>query len=254
MMKFVRYKEVEYITFDNESNNLVDENLVLGISTRKNDLFLGGNFDKELIQENRKKFSEALGMDFKSVIVPDQKHTNNIKIIKTPFDDVKETDGLITKEKNLGLMLLFADCVPVVLYAPQEKVVGVFHAGWRGTFQQISKKGAEVFQAEFGIPPEKIKAFIAPSIGMCCYEVDSEVFEKLKSTVNSSDKNTFMEKNGKYFVDLKKVNAIQLMESGIKDIVVSSYCTKCSNDIFYSYREEKDKAGRFAVLVYISGR
>jgi len=244
-----------------KSDILDHDNLIHAFSTR-----IGGNTPAPLnsfslgtagmnefktdVEDNRKKICDVLEIDFNLIINPEQKHTDNIKIVKTPYDDVSNTDGIITSERSLVLLLLFADCTPIILYAPKEQVLGVIHAGWRGTAKKIAHKAISLFESEFNVSPDSIKAAIGPTIGQCCYPVSSETYFELKKTINSNYANIFknIENSDKVKVDLKLLNCKQLQEAGVQDIDVLKDCTSCNNSLLYSYRADNGQTGRHGAI------
>lgn len=245
-----------------KSSILDDENIMHAFTTR-----IGGNTPLPLatfsmgtagnpellsyIEENRKKLCAVLNLKYENLIIPEQKHTDNIKIVTSVDDDVSNCDGLITKRPELVLMLLFADCVPVIIYAPDKKVLSVVHAGWRGTAKSIVQKTLTILVKEFNADIKKIKASIGPAIGQCCYPVSKEVSKELKITIAKNYDNIFttnMNDNSLVNVDLKKLNVRQLEEFGVINIDTSDNCTCCMNSVFYSYRFEKGKTGRHAAI------
>jgi polyphenol oxidase len=248
-----------------KSSILEDNNLVHAFTTRfdknpsspLNGFSLGTAGNPELkprVDVNRKRICNVLGLNHNLIINPQQEHTDNIKIIKSLTDDLSSTDGVITDVPGLVLLLLFADCVPVIIYAPEERVVGVIHAGWKGTAKGIVAKAVNIFNTNFNISSESIKVAIGPAIGQCCYPVSGEVAEKLKKTVNTDCDNIFKaDSDNLVRVDLKGLNARQLEESGIVDIDILDDCTSCKNSLFYSYRAEKGKTGRHGAIASLCG-
>ncbi|ANQ49225.1 peptidoglycan editing factor PgeF [Flammeovirga sp. MY04] len=136
---------------------------------------------KEDVQENRKRVKEALGCDH--LFIGDQQHTNTIGIIKEDnLEDLissplpfPKTDGLITNVKGVGLVTLAADCTPILLFDPIQKVIGAIHSGWKGTELKILTKGIEVMINEFGCLPSDIKVCFGPFIKKETYEIGLEV-------------------------------------------------------------------------------
>ena len=208
---------------------------------------------KPYVETNKERLCSILGLNHKNIISPEQKHTNNIKIVTSIEDNVSDTDGIITAVPELVVMLLFADCIPVILFSPKNKVLGVIHAGWRGTAKKIVLKGVKIFTDNFNIYPEEIKAAIGPAIGQCCYPVSIDVASELKMSINDDyDKIFINDKNtDKVKIDLKKLNARQLMEIGVKNIDILDYCTSCHNSLFYSYRADNGKTGRHCAIASI---
>jgi len=250
-----------------KSSILDDESLIHAFTTRTGgntpppleSFSMGTAQNPELLQyieSNRKKLCEALNLNYENLIIPEQKHTDNIKIVSSATDNVSDCDALITETPGLILMLLFADCVPVIIYAPDKKIISVVHAGWRGTAESIVQKTLTVFAKEFNADVNKIKAVIGPAIGQCCYPVSNDVSEKLKCTISNKINcdNIFthnINDNNLTNVDLKKLNAVQLEEFGVKNIDKSENCTSCTNNVFYSYRAQSGQTGRHAALASI---
>ncbi|MEI7473555.1 MAG: peptidoglycan editing factor PgeF [bacterium] len=210
----------------------------------------GGNPENKLLVDvNRKNICEAFNLDINKLIIPDQKHTDNIKIVTSVDDNVSETDALITNVKNLPILLLFADCTPIILYSEIDNVIAVIHAGWRGTAKNIARKTVAQMGDFLGIKAENIKAAIGQAIGMCCYEVSQEVKDFLLSTLTHDYDNIIKStENDKFFVDLKKINEYQLLESGVNNIDVFDICTSCESNQFFSYRAENGKTGRHGAI------
>ena len=131
-----------------------------------------------------------------------------------------------------------ADCVPVYLYEPRSQLIGLVHSGWRGIAAGIVPNAIHLM-LERGAKKEKIKVFLGPAIGFCCYEVDTEVAENF----NNNTKRKI--ENGKWKVGLHKHIYLQLTEMGIPSTCInkSDICTFESHDC-HSYRRDGEKAGR----------
>ena len=186
-------------------------------------------------------------------------------------------DGMITATPGMLLGIQTADCLPVILVDTKRRVVGVFHAGWRGTVQRIVEKGVGEMQRCFGSRARDLKAAIGPGIQGCCYEVGEDVRTKFESQfgygaklfreVKDSDPVRekypllFMtarapghgELPPKIFLDLVEANRRQLLDAGVaaRNIETSALCTNCHNDLLFSYRAEKGKTGRMMAVVGI---
>ncbi len=198
-------------------------------------------------EENRKFLKEKT--DCIDIYTAKQIHSANIQVIskdKTFYDD---TDALISYIEGSLIILNYADCTPVILYSKKNNIGAVIHAGWRGTEAEITKKTAMKMIKEFNINPCDITALIGPCIGKCCFETDEDVFLKLVKNVKNTQLYDY--KNNKYYIDLKLLNKNQLLETGIINIDISSYCTCCMSDIFFSYRKEKGKTARHSAVVKI---
>src|SRR5207244_7005375 len=115
-------------------------------------------------------------------------HTMNIKMGSKPPLGTLTADGLITNVPGLLLTIQTADCVPILLVDVKKKVVGAFHAGWRGTVKRIVEKGVGTMRAEFGSEPKNIHAAIGPCIAQCCYAVGDKVVDQFRSQFEYADK------------------------------------------------------------------
>ncbi len=152
-------------------------------------------------------------------------------------------DGAATKLKNLALAVTVADCVPILLADKQSGVVGISHAGWKGSAGKITAKVVKQM-TRLGAEPSQIMAVIGPGICGKCYEVGPEVAERFDSEYSKS------REGGKYGLDLRGVNMAQLRTEGVTQIEDVGICTYENTDRFFSARKE-GQTGRF--LAYIRG-
>ncbi|MBN7771776.1 peptidoglycan editing factor PgeF [Clostridium aminobutyricum] len=189
-----------------------------------------------------KKVLEELALENCQLIWPKQVHGAHVEVIKGKAEHnepirIPETDGLVTNQPNILLTTVHADCLAVFFYDKNKKAIGLVHAGWRGTVQGIGVNAVRTMEEEYGCKPEDIIAFVSPGISQCCFETGPEVYEQFLEKWDWIDE--FSEKRGeKYFLDLKGINKRQLLESGVKSIQVSDYCTCCNLELFCSYRGE----------------
>ena len=215
---------------------------------------------RESVLENYKRFCFALGGDFKSVVLSDQTHTANVRVV-TKEDigkglfrdrDYTDIDGLVTNERGIILVTQYADCTPLAFYDPVKKVVAASHAGWRGTVSEIAKNTVTVMMNDFGCDPADILCGIGPNISQCCYEVDDPVINEIKKLEYlNPDACYYKKENGRYMLDLKEVNRQILISSGIKseNIDVADLCTCCESEFFHSHRATGGKRGTLALMI-----
>jgi YfiH family protein len=135
-----------------------------------------------------------------------------------------EADGHIAAERGTALAIGIADCVPVFIAHPSG-VVALLHSGWRGTVARITSAAIEAL-ARYGHPPDELAMHLGPSICGRCYEVSAEVRGELTGQPVNRGGN----------VDLRSLIAEHATELGVRRITVSSSCTKCDNDRFFSHR------------------
>lgn len=209
---------------------------------------------EELTTQNRNYLCEKLGIKTKDLITAKQTHSDNIQIVDSEINFYDNCDSLITNIENSALILNFADCVPIILFDSKNNIASVVHAGWRGTANEIVKKTVVKMIENFNSKPEFIKAAIGPSIGKCCFSTDKEVFDKLLKRGKDKTLYNFNEKENKYYIDLKLLNKMQLLDTGLVEIDVSDYCTSCISDIFFSYRKESGKTARHSAIIKLGKR
>jgi len=254
-----------------ESWERLDTTLSVGFTTRNGGVSNGdyktlnlalhvGDFSEDVIA-NRRILSNALGFSFDAWTSGEQVHSNHIEIIRKDRrgkgrflreDAIQNTDGIVTDEEDILLTSFYADCVPLLFFDSVKKVIGLAHAGWKGTQLKIGEEMVKTMVHSFGSQPEDIRVAVGPSIGQCCYEVDNRVVQPIQSTFKIiTEEMIFDKKNGHYDINLKKINQKILIHAGIlpNHIEISSYCTSCDNDLFFSHRKEKGKTGRMAAWI-----
>ena len=156
-----------------------------------------------------------------------------------------EADGLISSAPGVLLGIATADCVPVFMVDIKTNVVAALHAGWRGTLQGISVRAIELLCTQWKVEAHNLRIALGPAIGGCCYEVSPEVGETIVKRWRIRGASAWRPHGNKGFLDLREVNAEQIMESGVprERIHFTGPCTFCSLD-FASYRREGPNAGR----------
>ncbi len=219
----------------------------------------GGDYLDD-VRNNRRLFASVLGILPEQAVCGYQVHSTNIarvgaKDCGSGFLDVStalaETDGLVTDQKGIALMTLYADCVPVLFYEPVRQVIAVCHCGWKGTVGKIAARMADVMAEEYHCDRRQIRAAIGPSISQDAYEVDLPVLERFREAFSFADAiiAPVDENHGK--VDLWEANRRQLLEAGLapEHIEVSGLCTFKNHEMFFSHRAGKGKTGRNAAML-----
>jgi len=213
----------------------------------------------EDVAENRKRLYEAVGVSGFTEGFVRQVHGDHVCCIQS--EDIREeedftinnADGITTNLKDVLLCTLHADCLPLFFLDTAKRVIAISHAGWRGTAKQIGPKTMLKMKKEFGSLPQDIIAAIGPGIDLCCFEVGPEVYEEFKEGFDRIDECAVKKDNGKYMLNLKKINEIQLTEAGASRVLVSKYCTKCSENILFSHRRDNGRTGRMGAGIIITG-
>ena len=204
------------------------------------------------IEANHRAVYRGLHAQAEDVVSAQQVHGDRVAFV-SPEDRgrvLPGTDALISVVPGLLLLLRFADCVPVLLYAPRQRVVGLVHAGWRGTLQGIAARAARAMMHTHGCEASDILAGIGPAIGPCCYEVGAEVVGAVQDVFPSSLGVVSPQRpDGRAQLDLAQANVLQLREIGVTQVEVAGICTSCQVEEFYSHRREGGNTGRFAVVI-----
>lgn len=213
----------------------------------------------ENIKENFIRISNSLGVAPDSLVISDQVHRSDIKLVDYKdrgkgFNisrDYKEIDGLITNTPGITLVTKYADCVPLYFVDPVNKAIGLSHSGWKGTISRIGNNTVKEMAKAFGSNPKDIIAVIGPSICMDCYEVGEEVasefINEFTETISILKKNHL----GRYKLNLWDANRIILIDAGLQDrnIHISKACTSCNSDLLFSHRKSKGKRGSLAAFL-----
>ncbi len=161
-----------------------------------------------------------------------------------------EGDALVTGTPGLLLGIKTADCLPILMVDLKHRTVAAVHAGWRGTAQGIAGEAIARLSEFSGTKPIDLLVAMGPAIQKCCFEVGPEVVREF-AAFNAS----FASATDKQHLDLQAINAWQLEQAGVsKDrILRNELCTMCQPELFWSFRREKDRAGRMWSVVGING-
>lgn len=217
----------------------------------------------ECVMENYKRISNAIGFDYRDIVMSDQTHSTNIRIVSnldkgkgiTKEKDFKEVDGLVTNVPGIPLVTLFADCVPLYFVDPVKRVIGLSHSGWKGTLNKIGNRTVEVMHETYGCKPSDIVACVGPSICQDCYEIGEDVAERFIGQYSTSEINKILYKKNsdKYQLNLWKANEINLLEAEIQpyNLALPDICTCCNKDILFSHRGLQGKRGNLGAFLML---
>jgi polyphenol oxidase len=199
--------------------------------------------DSDVVDRNRKTFFSSVGLMTSQLAIPVQTHSDTVLKVDQP-GEYEHCDALVTNSKGVALTVTVADCVPILLFDPIQKAIAAVHAGWKGTAKEITRRAVEKMQVEFESDPKNILAYIGPCAAVCCYEVGLDV--AVKFNINSVPY-----ERRRIFIDLKKENAAQLLQQGVKEesIEISPHCTICENEVFHSHRRDGKNSGRMMAFI-----
>ncbi|MDF2721894.1 MAG: multicopper polyphenol oxidase [Paenibacillus sp.] len=221
------------------------------------------NDDPAVVLGNRKLLAAALQVPFEAWTCGEQVHGANVAVVTREHrgrgrlaadDALPDVDALITNEPGIWFVSYYADCVPIYFFDPIRRIIGLAHAGWKGSVLKIARSTVENMQNEYGSNPADIQAVVGPSIGPCCYEVDRNVQMRIAAVaeelqIGEQDRLSLYEPGdaeGKYMANLQQFNRQIMIKAGIlpSHIEICGLCTGCRTDLFFSHRKEHGLTGR----------
>lgn len=230
----------DYLTINKEGLEFVD----IAITTT--------NIDAKNLDDVNNAFKDVFTL--KNLSKNKQIHSNIVnKVDKDNIGQIIDGDAIVTNEKNVPLLILTADCVPVVLVDKVNKAVGLVHAGWRGTYGKICSETLQSMKENYNTNTEDVVAIIGPSIGKCCYEVSYDLVEKFSALLPNADEKIYEIRDEKYYLDLWEINTQILKEFGVlkSNIINMNICTSCNCDRFFSYRKHDKTTKRIGTFIEI---
>lgn len=221
--------------------------------------FLG---DEEAhVKENRIRVMTALGCRPERAVGAVQVHGTHIAIVDESMAGrgglsakgaIPDTDGLITNVSGIPLILLFADCTPLLFSDPVQGVIGLAHGGWRGSAGNIVGKMIEKMKAGYGCRPEDIRMGVGPCICLESFEVGEEVLQAFAPFFSDRQlaQLSSSSSSGKYLFNLPLANALLARQAGItEDHMEIAGIDTMTSDWFYSYRRSHGQCGRHAAII-----
>jgi YfiH family protein len=220
-------------------------------------LNVGGTVGDERMHvvENRRRIFDSCKRPVESIFDSWQVHGTEIICAQhpRPLDRPhQKADGILTDRADITLFMRFADCVPIVLFDPQKRVIGLVHAGWRGTVTGVAGVAVRNMVKHYGCNPSTIFAGIGPSICVDHYQVGEEVVMAVQNAFEGEVARVLQRKNGSCYFDLWQANHIILKKAGVQTIEHANICTFSQNEDWYSHRAENGKTGRFAAILALN--
>lgn len=181
-----------------------------------------------------------------------QIHSDNIIEIDAShtFDTPPTCDALITNRTNIPLMIMSADCTPILLYDTQNHAIGVVHAGRAGALSEILPKTIQHMNKSYGTDINYLLVVLGPSIHGCCYEINDTIAQTVKERGYCK---ALLTKNDKVLLDVNTILLQQLDFLGVlqTNIEVIDHCTACQSDTYFSYRAHCQHTGRIAGVMIL---
>jgi polyphenol oxidase len=204
------------------------------------------------VLENRARAAAALRAGLDELVFMDQVHGSHVAVVGPAeagrgaldaADAIEATDALVTTSRQIVLVVLVADCAPIVLCDPVAGVLGVAHAGWRGTVAGVAARTVEAM-VRLGARREDLTAIVGPAISPGAYEVGPEVAEAF---VEAGAAPAVHDHHGRLHVDLAGANALSLLYAGLAPEHIELTAETSDEPRFFSHRAEQP-CGRFGLL------
>ncbi|PRQ11156.1 peptidoglycan editing factor PgeF [Corynebacterium sp. 13CS0277] len=222
-----------------------------GVSTGAYDSFNLGDHvgdDPQHVAANRARLARIADLPPERMVYMEQLHTNTVTQVDEPVGGpVPATDALVTTTAKLALVVLTADCVPVVFSDPVHGVVGAAHAGRLGARNGIVPRTVAAMQ-DLGARPETIHVLIGAAASGALYEVPEAMARDVEQHLPGSRVTT---RAGTAGLDLRRGIVHQLAQLGIDNVTVNPECT-ITDDNYFSYRRQ-GTCGRQATLGFLTG-
>ncbi len=189
----------------------------------------------EVVQINRARVAEALGLAPTALVSLHQVHSADVVHLTGFLKSPIKADGMVTATPGLGLAILTADCQPVLFADPVARVIGAAHAGWRGAQGGVLEATVEAMVA-LGAKRANIAATIGPTISQKAYEVGPEFFETFTDDDPSTQRFFAQGQGDRMLFDLPAYGLHRLRAAGVGQAQWTRHCTYSDPDRFYSYR------------------
>ena len=210
--------------------------------------------DPERVTKNRQSFIKAAGGDLNCAVCCEQVHGSKVVSVDEGMkglggsryrNAISACDGMVCEQPGIYLMTFYADCFPIYFFDPHKKVIGLAHSGWKGTYDEIGVKMAELMITRHGCQIDNIEVFIGPGIQRCCFEIKDDLAKKAEEKFPDL-KIIETNKQGKLIWDLPLTIISSLQKTGIKKefIYQCGLCTACDESLFFSYSRDGGITGR----------
>jgi len=243
--KLIAHKEINYGFFSRMG----------GISSKPFDtLNCGLNSGDSInnVKKNIKLAMNSLSLRSKDLIIGNQYHSNKVIKIKNHYKKKYKADGFVTKNKNVAIGILTADCAPIFFYDNKNKIIGAAHAGWKGCLNNICNSIIESMNS-YGSNNINIEVIIGPCIGYQKYEVGKDLYNEF-IIKDLKYKKYFKKKiNNKFTFNLAGALRYQLINKKLKKIIMLNKDTFTNHKKYFSHRRsiyaKKGKTGRMINII-----
>lgn len=243
------------------------------IHTSSMNIAFGRGDANETVKKNVEIFLGSAGIDAKTVISVPQIHSKDVMMITKDMDlskfqglgvyresDICQ-DGYVTDSDKISLMIKVADCAPILMCDPENKIIAAVHSGWKGTVAGISCGAIEKMES-LGAERGNIICAVGACIHSCCYEVGEDFYSAVAYARGSAFADTFVVPHGmlppggvpkglKFSADIVGMIVRDLVECGILrcNIDIADECTCCNPLLFHSHRASGGIRGTMGAVI-----
>lgn len=263
MIKTIKVGALEYLAADNIAAAHCFTTRFGGVSSgylASMNIGIHRGDSRENVLANYRILGDAIGFQPACLVMTRQTHTDIIRQVGREqwgaglfAPELEECDGLITNTPGTALAAFTADCTPILLHDPVTGAVGAVHAGWRGTAAGIGAKAVAAMVQAFGCKASDICAAIGPNIGQCCFQTDLDVPLAMRKAYGKEAEGYIRSAGQKYYVNLKRINALALRQAGVENIAICDLCTACEPDRFWSHRVVGQQRGSQGAIIVCKG-
>ncbi len=165
-------------------------------------------------------------------------------------------DALVSTDDQVALAIKIADCLPISIHDARTATIAAAHSGWRGAAADIVSATIARMSSLHGTKTSDVRAWLGPSIRVCCFEVGEEVVDALRATHGDIGEFVDRSRGAKPHVDLSGLTTRILVRTGVSHDAIddSGICTRCDDSIFHSFRRDRDASGRNLMVIGLRNR
>ena len=229
---FKNLHEVQHCFFSRKNGNStgIYESLNCGV---------GSKDDSRNVDKNLEIVAKNFKIERKKLILMNQTHSNNVKIIENESDNIKvDADAILTTKDNLALGVLTADCAPILFFETKKKIIGCIHAGWKGAVNGVIENTIKKIK-ELGGDMNKLTVCIGPCIDKKNYEVKRDFYDTLNQ--KSENGHTFFSKgkNDSFYFDLRGFISKKFNNNGVLHVDNINVDSFSAVEQYFSHRRAK---------------
>lgn len=216
-----------------------------------------GRLNGDAVDALMRLVRERFGVDATTLATCVQVHGANV--IRAPAEprwlECESCDALWSDQPGSALAIKVADCLPVTLIDDAHGIIANIHSGWRGAVRRITDAALDTLVRDSAFDPATARAWLGPTIGVCCFEVGEEVVEQFRAAYPNADAFIDRTRGAKPHIDTAALTRHLLEQRGVGRIVDMAMCSQCGagteelHPLFHSYRRDPKRGGRNLAIV-----